>query len=1018
MPQDVVMSPAASSSDGDEDDDEVVHEIPVFLNRMQDPPDFTGEMYLLQYPLRPVYRPYGDQGFLERVELRDDQKKLRLRYKLNDDSETFDQTATHSSMREQVLMAKTVTNKSCTYCVGAVNSGQLTLTPLASFCQLRPDFTHVDKDRQERQAMAAKIRGKQAADNEEKSLMEPVKASSKKSQVISASTSLARGATSMGAKQRYQQSLLTALRQDHSLGAKPEGNGDEKEGEEGKDRAEDEGGPWKELDFYDADSPEAADIYERQFLTPVVSESAKQWEDIDARAKRERRTMELKFHVKDQDSYLTSLCGNVVGVKDEWGDLGRLDVNQQLETIMKKLSVANYSKQIVNLLPVNTRHNLADNAIISHLENCSVLVRGVWVLSSRLTNHAPKYHDLRDLVLLLLSTKRPFGVEHLKAATGFTDMEIAEVLKPICVFNSSTRSLQLRIPYDDEFGKEHPEVTQRQHDQAEARLMELRTKWKKEKEMQQSGSSSPSSPSSANTLKLTSNAIDKVKERIGKAVANVTEIRKLLQTLYPQDIVTDANALDAIKQAGGMKLRDKWILTSTGHKEIDTYRSVLMAIYRIKDSATKKEITDEFERVSGKKCTLTDHAVRRLIKEFADLKSGRWVFRGETLEELREQAGVNEGGATSSGSNKGKAGGSMMGGGIKVIPLFSQVVVNMKIAVLGPRRAGKSAIANTLAEVAGALSNEYSPTTAVRILEFETDDGGEFGPRFAERAELKLQCAVVRGFHLSDQVAVELWDVSGSAEDFEKCYRAIQMDWDGVILVYDPNDRNQVKEIDAFWYKKHVKKQLGGEGDGGGNSRCMVIQTPRLELDEGQMKQVQAVPGSMERIGTITNITSLEDLDTEQLPPTRAMCGPAEEDTIAEEVFSSAKESMSAAASVNSTLPRRGYVSAQSSVAPAAAMTPQNTMASFYEGPDPNLSIRVMSTPGVKANVPENGPSKHNKHPLPPTAPLCKMVIVKLSKSIEGDKFGFVNQPPPPGECGSEPPACLERQSYTRLGID
>lgn len=62
-----------------------------------------------------------------------------------------------------------------TYCVGAVNSGQLTLTPLASFCQLRPDFTHVDKDRQERQAMAAKIRGKQSAaaenDDESKGVM-------------------------------------------------------------------------------------------------------------------------------------------------------------------------------------------------------------------------------------------------------------------------------------------------------------------------------------------------------------------------------------------------------------------------------------------------------------------------------------------------------------------------------------------------------------------------------------------------------------------------------------------------------------------------------------------------------------------------------------------------------------------------------------------------------------------------------------------------------------------------------
>ncbi|KAF4697895.1 RAB, member RAS oncoprotein -like 5, variant 2, partial [Perkinsus olseni] len=293
------------------------------------------------------------------------------------------------------------------------------------------------------------------------------------------------------------------------------------------------------------------------------------------------------------------------------------------------------------------------------------------------------------------------------------------------------------------------------------------------------------------------------------------------------DIVTDANAVEAMKQAGGMKIRDKWILTSTGHKEIDTYRSVLLAIYRMKDSATKKEITDEFERVSGKKCTLTDHAIRRLIKEFADLKSGRWVFRGETLEELREQAGVGGEGGAAAGIDDD----------IVVYPLAE---VLMKITMLGPKGAGKTTIANALAEVPVHSDDmKYTPTNGVRILEFETDDG----------------------------TAVELWDVSGDDGEFDSCYRAVQNGCEGVILVYDPNQREQVKEVDSFWYRKHVQKHFVMNSDGVklGYDQCMVLQTPRFDSDDDHVKCLQAVPASMERIGSITTIGHVAELEAEQI---------------------------------------------------------------------------------------------------------------------------------------------------------
>ncbi|KAL3901712.1 MAG: hypothetical protein SGCHY_000390 [Lobulomycetales sp.] len=65
-------------------------------------------------------------------------------------------------------------------------------------------------------------------------------------------------------------------------------------------------------------------------------------------------------------------------------------------------------------------------------------------------------------------------------------------------------------------------------------------------------------------------------------------------------------------------------------------------------------------------------------------------------------------------------------------------VPKLTIFVCGPKMAGKTAIANVLADVSGSLSTEYHPTQAVRILEFESKVAGEKFP-----------------------VAIELWDCSG-----------------------------------------------------------------------------------------------------------------------------------------------------------------------------------------------------------------------------------------------------------------
>mmetsp|Transcript_102787 Transcript_102787/g.299798 ORF Transcript_102787/g.299798 Transcript_102787/m.299798 type:complete len:192 (-) Transcript_102787:56-631(-) len=98
-----------------------------------------------------------------------------------------------------------------------------------------------------------------------------------------------------------------------------------------------------------------------------------------------------------------------------------------------------------------------------------------------------------------------------------------------------------------------------------------------------------------------------------------------------------------------------------------------------------------------------------------------------------------------------------------------------KVIVVGPCEAGKSTIANVLAETAEGASEVYRPTAGVRILECEAE------VRSAQR------------------ITVDLWDVSGDTK-FQKCWPACKKDTVGVVLVYNPEKQNHEQEIEQWFH--------------------------------------------------------------------------------------------------------------------------------------------------------------------------------------------------------------------------
>lgn len=59
-------------------------------------------------------------------------------------------------------------------------------------------------------------------------------------------------------------------------------------------------------------------------------------------------------------------------------------------------------------------------------------------------------------------------------------------------------------------------------------------------------------------------------------------------------------------------------------------------------------------------------------------------------------------------------------------------------------------------------------------------------------------------YESKQQVSVELWDVSGH-QQYERCWPAIQDKADGVVLLYNPDNRSHAGEI-GLWFEYFVQK--------------------------------------------------------------------------------------------------------------------------------------------------------------------------------------------------------------------
>ncbi|XP_059275947.1 uncharacterized protein LOC132030361 isoform X1 [Lycium ferocissimum] len=127
----------------DSDQDEVIREVDVCFTPSFDP---ITQLYVFQYPLRPVWRPYELEERCQEVRLRPSTAEMEVDLAIDFDSKNFDRDSVHAAtMKKQTLSTTWVPLPSCAsgYAVGVLIGDKFHLNPVHAVVQLRPSHQHL-----------------------------------------------------------------------------------------------------------------------------------------------------------------------------------------------------------------------------------------------------------------------------------------------------------------------------------------------------------------------------------------------------------------------------------------------------------------------------------------------------------------------------------------------------------------------------------------------------------------------------------------------------------------------------------------------------------------------------------------------------------------------------------------------------------------------------------------------------------------------------------------------------------
>ncbi|XP_026193127.1 uncharacterized protein LOC34617390 [Cyclospora cayetanensis] len=658
---------ACSKAEENDDDEEdpIVEVLDVYLRRFDDILDEGGapsaaavapdgaagaksKVFVLQFPLRPQGRPYGDHGRLQQVAYRQQQQQLRLSYALHAEGPNFDhnhplaaagstgEQARHASgvvggggTTPHVLKSQVAKGSECSYAVGVVRNGILYLTPAQGVLQFKPDFGAFEALQHQQQ--------------------------------------VSEGAAGALPPKQQQQQLIQHMgemrtRISHS-----------------RQRDIEESEPWIPIEtFYDADTPEAFDLLSALFnkdredaaignCTFFDSTTAqKQAQPQEAAQQRRQHCDDIVF-ASDIVSYLSSICrSQQQNEQSAAAAAASGPLNTPCWTSLPELHAALLLRAVWCAASGFSDH---ETAALGVSRNCEALAgNSHGGAAAAAATAAAMLPSARQLV----SQELPRVLVDVRSHVPGSAARAAHPRRSVAVCASS--SWRLKLPPDEAFLSAHPKVAAHFAAFWENRLKEVVKEVHAKREAAESpstcvvpstifyvcvaallleGFSSRSDhaftflarmcvliPANGRSTGATTPAQLQLAARGVKAILcefgglSLTEIRdKLVETSDELKTLTD-DELKHVLRGIALHVQGIWVLNSLGNPQIDEFRSALIRVFSSSSPPkTKSQIIQAIEADLQRRVSLPDFALRKLLREFAKNENGMWIFKGNNSQD-------------------------------------------------------------------------------------------------------------------------------------------------------------------------------------------------------------------------------------------------------------------------------------------------------------------------------------------------------------------------------------------------
>lgn len=140
------------------EEDHVIAEYDVYFS----PSDSDAQLYLLQYPLRPLWRPYELDQRCTEVRLKPNSTELEVDLLIDTDSDNYNPDAPNAAkMKQETLSSQWVPPQVTGYAVGVLMGKKLYVNPIHAVAQLRPSLEYLDSGSKKRTIpdIATKVEG-------------------------------------------------------------------------------------------------------------------------------------------------------------------------------------------------------------------------------------------------------------------------------------------------------------------------------------------------------------------------------------------------------------------------------------------------------------------------------------------------------------------------------------------------------------------------------------------------------------------------------------------------------------------------------------------------------------------------------------------------------------------------------------------------------------------------------------------------------------------------------------------